>query len=45
MEIKSCDKQLFIFLQTLGAKSISGLHMWRVYAIMENDAQVQLPQN
>ena len=37
MEITGCDKQLLIFLRTigLGAKSISGCHTRRVYVIME----------
>ena len=35
MEIKGYDKQMLIFLQTLGAKSVSGHHTRRVYLIME----------
>jgi len=35
MEIKSCDKQFLIFLQTVGAKSVSGHHMWWMYVILE----------
>ena len=35
MEIKGCDKPLLIFLWTLGAKSISRHHTWKVYVIME----------
>ena len=43
MEIKGCDKQLLIFLQTLEAKSVSSCHKRRMYIITEqNGAQVQL---
>jgi len=35
MEIKGCDKQLFIFLWTLKAKSVSGHHKQWVYITME----------
>ena len=41
MKIKGCDKQLLIFFQTLGAKSVSD-HTWKVYVITKkkNGAQV-----
>jgi len=35
MEIKGCDKQLLIFLQTVEAKYVSGNHTQQVYIIME----------
>jgi len=35
MEIKGCDKQLLVFLQTLEAKFVSGHQTRRVYVIAE----------